>query len=68
MDTQPRTTPPPPTASVRNDLSRRRFLELLSAGGAAALAWRSGLAAVLVPMQGIDNPLAFYPKDRKSVV
>jgi len=41
-------------------VSRRRFIQMAGAGGAAAIAWRAGLGG-LAPVPGQTNPLDFYP-------
>jgi nitrate reductase alpha subunit len=41
--------------------SRRDFLALLSGGTVLVASPLDALAGALVPLQGVDNPLAFYP-------
>lgn len=56
MATKVTTTP----GSTASDVSRRRFLQIAGASGAALLVWRQGMAG-FGALEGIDNPLAFYP-------
>jgi len=42
------------------DTTRRQFLAALGAGGMSLLSWRPALAG-LAPLQGIENPLHYYP-------
>ncbi len=48
-------------ASFGPSFSRRQFLGALGAAGTTVFAW-SAARGNLAPLEGIDNPLAFYPK------